>query len=99
MFSRTSVVTAILTAVLCASVVFGDGVEENWNNFLHYTKIGRFDLAAGYAKAVVDSEPNAVQLLALSRANPEGYRIIVKYYEILARYGIRAAYRSDIESD
>ncbi|HUV40560.1 MAG TPA: HEAT repeat domain-containing protein [Sedimentisphaerales bacterium] len=81
MFSRTSVVTAILTAVLCASAVFGDGVEENWNNFLHYTKIGRFDLAAGYAKAVVDSEPNAVELLALSRANPEGYRIIVKYYE------------------
>ncbi len=81
MFSRTSVVTAILTAVLCASGVFGEGVEENWNNYLHYTKIGRFDLAAGYAKAVLEGEPDAVQLLSLSRDNPEGYRIIVKYHE------------------
>jgi hypothetical protein len=64
--------------VVLTTVVMAEGVESDWNDFLHYTAIGRFELAKGYGEKLVAAEPNAVQLLALSEQNPDGYNILLK---------------------
>ena len=56
-------------------------VEDNWNDYLHYTKIGRLDVAAGYAQAVLDGNPDPVQLLTFSEKNQQGYAILLKVVE------------------
>lgn len=53
-------------------------LRDNWNDLLHYTTIGRLDLAKGYAQAIVESEPNSVELLDLSKENPQGYALLLK---------------------
>ncbi|MHC4905465.1 MAG: HEAT repeat domain-containing protein, partial [Planctomycetota bacterium] len=53
-------------------------LEENWNDFLHYTAIGRFELAKSYAEQIIDSQPDPTEVLALSEANPEGSRLLLK---------------------
>jgi hypothetical protein len=75
---------AVILAVtfFVISTGFAQTLEENWNDFLHYTKIGRLDLAKGYAQAVIESDPNAVQLFDLSKANPQGYAILLRVNEI-----------------
>ena len=57
-------------------------LEENWNDFLHYTKIGRFDMAKGHAQAVLASNPDPVKLLELSRENQQGYQILLRVNEV-----------------
>jgi hypothetical protein len=74
---RQSMLAACILVVLAATAA-AEGVKENWNDFLHYTAIGRFDLAQGYAQKLIASEPNAVDLLALSEENPDGYNILLK---------------------
>jgi hypothetical protein len=74
---RQSVLAAVILIGLSA-VTAAEGMKEYWNNFLHYTAIGSFDLAKGYAQKLIDSEPNAVELLALSEDNPDGYSILLK---------------------
>jgi hypothetical protein len=54
---------------------------DDWNDFLHYTKIGRFDLAKGYAQAILQSNPDPVALLQLSQANPQGYELATRMVE------------------
>ena len=81
---KTSAVILAVT-LFVVSAGFAQTLEENWNDFLHYTKIGRFDLAKGYAQAVLDSNdsnPDPVQLLELSRENPQGYAILLRVNEI-----------------
>jgi len=56
-------------------------LEENWNDFLHYTLIGRFDLAKGYAQAILESNPDPVKLLELSQQNPRGYQLLSRARE------------------
>ena len=53
-------------------------LEENWNDFLHYTVIGKFDLASGFAQKIIDSNADPIALLKLSEENPSGYGILVK---------------------
>jgi hypothetical protein len=53
-------------------------LEENWNDFLHYTMIGRLELAESYANQIIESEPDPTQLLALSEENQEGYRLLLR---------------------
>ncbi|HAL45019.1 MAG: hypothetical protein A2Y12_17525 [Planctomycetes bacterium GWF2_42_9] len=55
-------------------------LEDNWNDFLHYTVLGRYDLAGGYAQKIIDSNPDPLQLLKLSENNPKGYAILVKVH-------------------
>lgn len=55
-------------------------LKDNWNDFLHYTVIGRFDLAAGYAQKIIDSNADPLALLSLSEENPRGYAILVKVH-------------------
>lgn len=53
-------------------------LKDDWNDFLHYTVIGRYDLAAGYAQKIIDSNCNPLDLLNLSEDNPRGYAILVR---------------------
>src|SRR4030042_1863806 len=53
-------------------------LKASWGDYLHYTKIGRFDLAKGNAQAILESKPDPVQLLALSEENPQGYAILLR---------------------
>ncbi len=82
MFSK-KIAAFILAAGLCiVNTGFSQTLAENWNDFLHYTTIGRFDLAKGYAQAVLESNPNPVELLNISKENPQGYEFLLKMKEI-----------------
>ena len=82
MLSRKTITVILAITVFAVSSGFGQGLEDDWNDFLHYTKIGRFDLAKGYAQAVLDSNPDPVQLLALSEANQAGYAILLRVVDV-----------------
>jgi len=74
---------AILAIVyLGFSTCCAQTLEENWNDFLHYTKIGRFDMAKGHAQAILAGDPDPVKLLELSRANQQGYQILVRVNDV-----------------
>jgi hypothetical protein len=73
-------VFVFLGIVFISGFAFCQSPEDNWNDFLHYTAIGRFDLAAGYAQNLIESNPDPVALLALSEANPSGYGIVLRLY-------------------
>jgi len=81
MFNNKAVLTILAVIILYANYAFAQPTEDNWNDFLHYTKIGRFDLAAGYAQALLDSNPDPVQLLSFAEQNPDGYAILLKVHE------------------
>lgn len=78
MFNRKTVAAVLVLTLCIVSFCFAQSLEDNWNDFLHYAKIGRLDLAAGYAQAVLESEPNAIELLALSEENPVGLSILLR---------------------
>jgi len=78
MFNRKTVLAGLIATLILTSLGLGQTLEDNWNDFLHYTKIGRFDLASGYAQAVIDSNPDPVELLILSESNVQGYSILLK---------------------
>ncbi len=74
-----------VSAILLIGAVFvGTGLaqertlEQNWNDFLHYTTIGRLDLAAGYAQTIIKSDPDPIALQALNQANPQGYELAMR---------------------
>jgi HEAT repeat protein len=75
--SNRKTIPAVLAAILFLfSAAFAQTLEGNWNDFLHFTEIGRFDLAKGYAQAILDSNPEPVELLSLSEANRRGYTLL-----------------------
>ncbi|MGA1979329.1 MAG: HEAT repeat domain-containing protein [Sedimentisphaerales bacterium] len=78
MFKKKTVGAILAAGLFVASVCFGATLKENWNDFLHYTKIGRLDLAKGYAQAVLESNPDPLELLTLSEENPQGYAILLR---------------------
>ncbi len=78
MLKRKTVAAILAVGLLMAGTGFTQSLEDNWNDFLHYTKIGRFDLAKGYAQAVLQSSPDPQELLTLSEENPQGYAILLK---------------------
>jgi len=55
-----------------------DKLETDWNDFLHYVKIGRLDLAKGYGSAVIQANPDPVKILDLSEQNAQGYQILIR---------------------
>jgi HEAT repeat protein len=65
---------SVLTAAPMRSI--GDELEDNWGNYLHYTKIGRLDLAKGYAQAVLDAEPDPVVILGYVQDNPQAVELL-----------------------
>lgn len=68
-------------ALILAAPVFAETLEGNYNDLIHYLNIGRFDLAKGYAQAILDSNAASVDLFALADGNPQGYSLIVKAKE------------------
>ncbi len=84
---KTLAVVLYAVCLTAAIVLFGAGagfaqtLEDNWNDFLHYTRIGRLDLAKGYAQAILIGEPDPVQLLALAEENRPGYMLLLKVIE------------------
>lgn len=74
----------VAVMVLVGCLVAGTGLAQertladNWNDFLHFAKIGNLDLAKGYAQAILDSDPDPVALLNLSQANPTGYELATR---------------------
>ena len=69
------VVFVVTSAGFCADL------EDDWNDFLHYAKIGRFDLAKGYGQSLIDGNPDPKDVFALSRSNVNGYRFLLKMHE------------------
>jgi HEAT repeat protein len=82
MLSKRTIIAILAVAVIAVTTGFGQSLEDNWNDFLHYTKIGRFDLAKGYAQAVLNSNPDPVELLSFSEANPKGYAILQRVVDV-----------------
>jgi HEAT repeat protein len=82
MLKAKTAIAILAITYLGISTCSAQTLEENWNDFLHYTKIGRFDMAKGYAQAVLSNNPDPVKLLELSRANQQGYQILVKVNEV-----------------
>jgi len=78
MYSRKTIVLILSAGLFLSGPVLAQTLKENWNDFLHYTKIGRLDLAKGYAQVVLESKPDPVELLALSEENPVGYEILLR---------------------
>ena len=71
----------MIVAVLCSALfVSASELEEKWNDFLHYTAIGRFELAKGYGESIIAGDYNPVALLELSQTNARGYSILLKVY-------------------
>jgi len=77
MFNGKTIAAILTVILLVVSIGFAQTLEENWNDFLHYIKIGLFDMAGGHAQAVLESDPDPVELLALSEDNPQGYDILL----------------------
>ena len=71
---------AAVVILLAGSLVFAETVEENWGAFLHYTAIGRFELAKGYGEKILAEAPDPTVLLDLSESNVEGYRLLLKMH-------------------
>lgn len=78
MFNRKTATAILAVTLIVVSAGLAQTLEENWNNFLHYTIIGRPDLAKGYAQTVLQSNPDPVELLGLSKRNPQGYSVLLK---------------------
>jgi len=68
----------ILISIILSSSnpAFSATLEQEWEDFLHYTKIGRFDLAKGYGKTIINSNPDPVKLLELSEKSVKGYQLL-----------------------
>ncbi len=78
MLNRNNLVMVVGIALIFAAPVFAETLEGNYNDLLHYLNIGRFDLAKGYAQAILDSNAAPLDLFALADGNPQGYALIVK---------------------
>ena len=80
MLSKRSLCTFVSALLLVTSVAFCDSLADDWNDFLHYTAIGRIDLAKGYGQKIIDSQPDPKELLKLSEENTKGYQILQRVY-------------------
>jgi hypothetical protein len=81
MVNKKTIATVVVLTSVLACISFAQSLEDNWNDFLHYIKIGRFDLAKGFGEAVLQSNPDSTKLLALSKQNPQGYEILQRVNE------------------
>ena len=91
-----SKVFVILGCMLVCSFAWADTLEDDWNDFLHYTMIGRFDLASGFAQKIIDSNPDPLVMLNLSEKNPRGYSILVSVHSTKPELAPLAAQILDI---
>ena len=84
MFEKSRFVAFSVIVIMCSAVGFAQDTAENkvltgnWNDFLHYSRIGRLDLAEGFGQKLIDSDPDPEAVLDLSESNPNGYRMLLK---------------------
>ncbi len=78
MSKGTSIAGFLVLCLFFAGLATADELSDNWNDFLHYTKIGRLDLAKGYAQALINSNPDPVAVLDLAEGNPNGLYLLQK---------------------
>lgn len=71
-------IVVIIGCMFLSTFALAQKLEDDWNDFLHYTVIGKFDLASGFAQKIIDSNADPIALLKLSEENPSGYGILVK---------------------
>ncbi len=81
MFKERTVRVILAIALFLAGTGFGQSLEDNWKDFVHYVKIGHAELAKGYAQAILQSDADPVELLALSKAAPDDYKVLEMVYE------------------
>jgi HEAT repeat protein len=81
MSKGTSIAVFLSVCFFIAGLATADELSDNWNDFLHYTKIGRLDLAKGYAQALIDSSPDPVAVLDLAEGNPNGLYLLQKAHD------------------
>ena len=68
-FSATPAVSQEPEHITTADAAVGDNsavVREHWTNLLHYATIGRWDLADGHGRALLQAQPEPVELLDLA---------------------------------
>ena len=78
MFNGKTAVAIVAAALIIVNIGSAQTLEDHWGDFLHYTKIGRFDLAKGNAQALLNNNPDPVVLLELSQKNTRDYQILLK---------------------
>ena len=81
MSKRKTVSAVIFVTFLVASTTFAAELKDEWNDFLHYTKIGRLDLARSYAQAIISRDPDPLVVLGFTLENPQGYEIMMMVHK------------------
>ncbi|MFC1781194.1 HEAT repeat domain-containing protein [Planctomycetota bacterium] len=82
MLNKSTAAIVLLIGLFIVNTGFCQDLEDNWKDFLHYTVIGRPDLAKGYAQVILGSDPDPVELLNLSQETPQGYETLLKINQI-----------------
>ncbi len=77
----TTLVINLLTISICLAQSATGSVEENWNDFLHFMRIGRLDMAKNCAKAILESNPEPVTMFTISSKNEQGMSLVMKAKE------------------
>jgi len=77
MLKCKSAAAIVLAGLFVVSTGFAQSLGEKWNDFLHYTRIGRFDLAKGNAEAILQGNPDPAELFKLTEENPQGYEFAI----------------------
>jgi len=81
MFNRNVFAAVVGIIFVLAAPALCETLDDNFNDLLHYLKIGRFDLAKDYAQTILDSNATPVELFMLADQNPQGYSLLVRAKE------------------
>jgi hypothetical protein len=81
MVNYVRVIPILLAIIAVCAAAPEEDLQSQWNDFLHYTKIGRLDLAKDYVQAILRSEPEPTEILSLAQANPPGYHLLQRVME------------------
>ena len=73
---RSVLVTLTVLVSLSSSTWALTSTARNWEEFMHYVLIGRWDLAQGYGQALIELDPDPVEVLDLAQSDrfPDAYK-------------------------
>jgi len=91
MLKRNALVMVFVFAIVLSGVALAQTLEDNYNDLIHYIKIGRFDLATGYAQSIIDSNAAPEEVFAQAEAKPQDYAILIKAKEEAVDANLAAA--------
>jgi HEAT repeat protein len=81
MYNKRTVVIILAVGLFAVGTGFGETIEKNWDNFLHYTQIGRLDMAKGCAQAILQDQNDPEKLFTLSQKNTQSLQIIQRAHQ------------------